>query len=556
MPSPGTSFSGTANGSDEGSLVIQSGHHADSSEEGLAYVAMLLLLVISFMLAFTFLLRVGAEVAATTSRGSSMQVHYLAESAANHAKWRLLNDPTFPDDEQTYYMHSFAGGRYGYKVRRHTDTTFATIATVGVLGDDVVQQSYVLYIPQGSNPFIFLVYDTDVNPADEFPKYRAFDNPSWDPEGTTVNVGDSKVHWLELQGTPLRQEIIMGTLDDSGGINLAVWNGATWGNLLEFTTDGGHNVKRFDIAYESLSGNALVAGRAGWSTPTLSYTVWDGTSWVHDPPLPGPSSGVNTIRYVVMASDPFSDEILIAVMDWDKDITLFQWDGASFTDLGEIEDDTSQNALQVMDIVYEQQSGDAIIIWPQKGDSAPKYRIWNGTTLGPEGSLPDFGKTHSLVRAVADPTSDYIFVAALDSAFDLNVAVWDGDAWIDSREIEIALDDNDRFGFDIAWEASGDEVIVAWVKNGTTDLQYLRWAKGTTLASSTVEVGPDFLAGGSTLQLFPVSGGDKIILALANQNSDLYTSLWSGDSFGAPLLLGSTISAYSQMAFDLAEGGS
>ncbi len=111
------------------------------AEEGLAYVAMLMLLVISFMLAFTFLLRVGSETEATMSRGSSMQVHYLAESAANHAKWRLLNDPDFPDDEQTYYMHSFAGGRYGYKVRRHTDTTFATIATVGVLGDDVVQQS-------------------------------------------------------------------------------------------------------------------------------------------------------------------------------------------------------------------------------------------------------------------------------------------------------------------------------------------------------------------------------------------------------------------------------
>ena len=537
--------------------MIQSGLHADSSEEGLAYVAMLLLLVISFMLAFTFLLRVGAEVAATTSRGSSMQVHYLAESAANHAKWRLLNDPTFPDDDETYYMHSFAGGRYGYKVRRHTDTTFATIATVGVLGDDVVQQSYVLYVkPLLSTSALFLVYDTNVNPSDTSPKYREFNDPSWDPEGLTLDVGDRAVHWLELQGTPFRQEIIMGTLDNAEDINLAVWNGATWGNLLEFTTTGGHAVKRFDIAYESLSGNALVAGRTGWFTTTLDYTVWDGTSWLHDPPLPGPSAGGDTIEVVVMASDPFSDEILIAVLDWAKDITLFQWDGAGFTNLGQIENDTAENAKQVMDIVYEQQSGDAMIIWPEKLDSSPKYQIWNGTTLLPKGSLPNFGKTHSLVRAVADPTSDYIFVAALDSSNDLNVAVWDGDAWIDSREIETSLDDRDRFGFDVAWEASGDEVIVAWVKNGTTDLRYLRWAKGTTLASSTVEVGPDFLAGGSTLQLFPVSGGDKIILALANQNSDLYTSLWSGDSFGAPLLLGSNISAYSQMAFDLAEGGS
>jgi hypothetical protein len=53
---------------------------------------------------------------------------------------------TAPAVENLYYMHSFAGGRYGYKIRYHTDTTFATIATVGAMGDNVVHQSYVLYV--------------------------------------------------------------------------------------------------------------------------------------------------------------------------------------------------------------------------------------------------------------------------------------------------------------------------------------------------------------------------------------------------------------------------
>ena len=51
-----------------------------------------------------------------------------------------------PANENLYYMNSFAGGRYGYKIRYHTDTTFATVATVGAVGDDVVHQSYVLYV--------------------------------------------------------------------------------------------------------------------------------------------------------------------------------------------------------------------------------------------------------------------------------------------------------------------------------------------------------------------------------------------------------------------------
>ena len=49
-----------------------------------------------------------------------------------------------------YYMHSLAGGRYGYKVRRNTDTTFATIATVGAIEGHEVYQSYVLYVKPSS----------------------------------------------------------------------------------------------------------------------------------------------------------------------------------------------------------------------------------------------------------------------------------------------------------------------------------------------------------------------------------------------------------------------
>ena len=52
----------------------------------------------------------------------------------------------FSPEPDKYIMHDLAGGRYGYKVRKHTDTTFATIATVGAMGDSVVHQGYVLYV--------------------------------------------------------------------------------------------------------------------------------------------------------------------------------------------------------------------------------------------------------------------------------------------------------------------------------------------------------------------------------------------------------------------------
>ena len=116
------------------------------SEAGFAYVAILFILIILSLLSLAFLQKVGTETSATMNRGKNMQAHYLAESAANHALWRLLNESTFPEAENIYYMHTLGQGRYGYKVHRHTDTTFATIATVGAIGESVVNQSYVLYV--------------------------------------------------------------------------------------------------------------------------------------------------------------------------------------------------------------------------------------------------------------------------------------------------------------------------------------------------------------------------------------------------------------------------
>ncbi len=64
-------------------------------ESGMAYMAILFLLAILSTLAFSFLFKVGTQTQATMNRGSGMQAHYLAEAAANHAMWRLLNESAF-----------------------------------------------------------------------------------------------------------------------------------------------------------------------------------------------------------------------------------------------------------------------------------------------------------------------------------------------------------------------------------------------------------------------------------------------------------------------------
>ena len=118
--------SGTAWEPQRGALDV------DRGEAGFAYVAVLVILMLVTTMGLAFLYKAGTEASATMSRGSNMQAHYLAEAAANHAMWRLLHEGGFPDQDDQYYMHSLGNGRYGYKVRAHTDTTGLDGDTAGM----------------------------------------------------------------------------------------------------------------------------------------------------------------------------------------------------------------------------------------------------------------------------------------------------------------------------------------------------------------------------------------------------------------------------------------
>jgi hypothetical protein len=522
--------------------------HFPSSQSGMAYMAILVLLAILSTLAFSFLFKTGTQTQATQTRGQSMQAHYLAESAANHALWGLLNQPGFAPASDVYYMHSLGNGRYGYKVRKPTETTFATVATVGAVGDNVVNQSYVQYIIPSN---VLTAYARTTIPHVQ---YRRLIGANWTNPADTPDIPVSTVYWVEMEGCPVRKEIIMGTIDGQDDINLAVWDGTSWGNPHVFSTvNAGTDYKRFDIAYESQSGRALVVGRYD-DTTTVRYNIWDGTGWLHATAQPAFNLAGGAARSVVMSSCPGNDQILIATVNSLADLQLFLWDGSVFTDLGVIETSTNGYSHGTVEIVYEQQSGDALVIWTRWGSPAI-FCVWNGVTLGPENIVPIFPDNVNILRAASDPTSDHIVVAGIDKFYDVQVGIWDGTAWTDSREVETGCANDAVQGVDVAWEATGEDALVVWAPWDETFVRSLAWKKGAALADSTVEPGPDVQGQSWLIRLHPISQSEKIILLAETNSKDLRYSLWDGDRLkGDPsILLESNIPVQNQVAFDIAE---
>ena len=66
-------------------------------EKGLAYVAILILVAIMSTLGLSFLHMTVTGMRVALNRGEYIQADYLAETAVNHAMWRLLNEPGFPE---------------------------------------------------------------------------------------------------------------------------------------------------------------------------------------------------------------------------------------------------------------------------------------------------------------------------------------------------------------------------------------------------------------------------------------------------------------------------
>lgn len=522
-------------------------------EAGFAFIIVLFILMIGSALSLAFLQKASIGTSATVTRGTSMQAHYLAESAVNHALWRLLNEPGFPAATDKYYMHSLADGRYGYKVRKPTLTKFGTVATVGGVSNAVTNQSYVQYL----KPYnIITAYGRS---ADQIPEYRRLLGANWVDAADTIDIGSDTVTWMVLKGCPIRKEVIMGTLDADNDINFAVWDGTTWGNLNEFTTSSNATYRCFDIAYENLSGEGLVVGRYA-ASGDVRYNIWDGNSWVFGTPQQDVNlTPESSLTYIDMASKPNSDEILIALVQFEKYLKVVQWDGASFNDQGEIDDEMGRKEYGSAEIVYEQQSGDALILWSHKGSSEIYYSVWSGGSLSPSALLLpyDFGGNIHLIRAAADPTSDQIFVAAVDKFCDLNVAVWNGDAWIDSREISTGVLDNVVQPFDVAWEHSGEDVLVAWTPSEADNkIRYFSWRRGTALADNDeAKIGPHFVTNPVRVRLHAISSTEKIILLVKNWGDELRYCLWTGNTFlGDPAILLESSLASGLLPFDVASG--
>lgn len=216
-------------------------------------------------------------------------------------------------------------------------------------------------------------------------RYSIWDSSSW-----TIAAGLSIYtfgvpNWMQMASHPDSNEIVLVVGDSNNDAHALVWNGSNWIDVHTFTTSMSTE-NSISVAYEAKSGHAMVVYGVGTAS-SVSYAIWDGTSWAVQTPLSSPGSISGFPYWTSLKQHIRSDKLVLGVQTSNTKIWLCIWNGAAW----EVPFDTTTTAYQTdpgglfernFDVAFESDSGEALAVFGHNGNTlkAVDYCTWVPTS--------------------------------------------------------------------------------------------------------------------------------------------------------------------------------
>lgn len=263
-------------------------------------------------------------------------------------------------------------------------------------------------------------------------------------------------------------------------------------------------------------------------------SAWDGTGF-------GPAAataGGQRWSILAGAEAPTRDEMIVVGVDRvSGEIVGEIWDGAAWEllPLDPLSTVGSRDHWGFA-VAYEQQSGDAILVWNQgtSGAQSLAYSIYDGSSWSAISRIdtPLFSEPRHMQLAANSRTDEMVLVVS-DAHNDDYALVWDGDSWGNSQVLDTTH--SGETDVDVVYEhQSGDAIVV--FGSGTSESPRFRvwdgnrWSsEGTVAAPRGESLAPRWV----TLAADPTS--DRALLGVATEgsgfSSHVWLSSWTGDAW-------------------------
>ena len=180
-----------------------------------------------------------------------------------------------------------------------------------------------------------------------------------------------------------------------------------------------------------------------------------------------------------MAASPDSDEMVLVVSDSNSQDVAFVWDGDAWDNAIKLATTPGDDRTDI-NVAYEQQSGDAIVVYGDN-DVNLRYQMWDGSSWSGEFSVTPPGGVTGSVRwttIASDPNSDQIAVGILTSNSEAWFAVWDGNSWGNRTLAETTTQSTTSLNLAVAFESESGDLLVTYAESGKDDFRYQTWSSG------------------------------------------------------------------------------
>lgn len=384
-------------------------------------------------------------------------------------------------------------------------------------------------------------------------------------QGATVAGGTPS--FTVMRSAPTRNEQIAGYVTTGGRLYILRHNGAAWSNEWNVAVGGdGVNGRRFDIAYESTTGRAMVVYSTNTAgTNELAYRIWNGSTWTAAVNI-NPARLANVATWVKLLPRAGTNEIALTACDTGStttntaDLTTMIWSGTAWgNEPGAAHSTALYNTFgqlvqnDLFDQAWESTTGDLMVVWTQ-GTPQQYWRAWTRSTAT-WGTSTSFGTGYSAplqMSLASDPSSDgVVLIFNRSGSANVYANVWTGAAWSGV---------SNPAGNGITTANNKKHVTAEWLATGGTSYPVVLWAAstagrvgycsatvtGTTVTWNTAAT-KDFTGTfGNWAWMDSVvdpTSGDTLMLTFSDTNNDLWarrlvltagpTLTWTADSSGA-----------------------
>ncbi|WP_404307435.1 LamG-like jellyroll fold domain-containing protein [Neorhodopirellula lusitana] len=372
------------------------------------------------------------------------------------------------------------------------------------------------------------------NSGDTTPDVNDWDGTEFLGTGDSSSIGEFRI--IEAAEAPTRDEIIVVGMSTIGQIAGEIWDGSTW-SALPFSMDFSASLTEqdFDVVYESASGNAMLVWNNGdGGTASVSYRIWDGTTWSGEQTITAPDAGIAT--QIRLEANPTSDEIVLVVSDDNTDEWAAVWDGSSWGNTVVLDTTTPGDGTDIA-VAFESQSGRAMVVYDGSTNyNDLTYRTWDGSTWSSQQTLvlpynPSAETDVNFTSIASDATSDRIAIGAVAGGEESQVvfAVWDGSAWGNQTVGSLTASTGSSSVAAVGFESQSGDLLAVYSEAATTP-RYQTWTAGGGWSGELSL--PDIGASASTMMLVSDPVTNSLMLAAQDSDSDLHYIEWDGTAWG------------------------